>query len=63
MYDNVGKKVNEILMEDNILVVYDVVEEYMIDNEVFGGYVMFVLVVIYCLLKNVKGVSKIFMIN
>ncbi|PCT04623.1 capsid protein [Enterococcus faecium] len=63
MYDNAGKKVNETLTEDNILAAYDAAEEYMTDNEVPGGYVMFVSAATYRLLKNAKGVSKTFTTN
>ena len=62
-YDNAGKKVNETLTEDNILAAYDAAEEYMTDNEVPGGYVMFVSAATYRLLKNAKGVSKTFTTN
>ncbi|WP_251867837.1 capsid protein [Enterococcus malodoratus] len=63
MFDNAGNKVNEKLTEDNILAAYDAAEEYMTDNEVPGGYVMFVSAATYRLLKNAKGVSKTFSTN
>ncbi|MFC4771891.1 capsid protein [Enterococcus hermanniensis] len=63
MFDNAGNKVNETLTEDNILAAYDAAEEYMTDNEVPGGYVMFVSAATYRLLKNAKGVSKTFSTN
>lgn len=63
MFDNAGKKINETLTEANILAAYDAVEEYMTDNEVPGGYVMFVSAATYRLLKNADGVSKTFSTN
>lgn len=63
MFDNAGNKVKETLTEDTILAAYDAAEEYMTDNEVPGGYVMFVSAATYRLLKNAKGVSKTFSTN
>lgn len=63
LYDNAGNKENETLTEDNILSAYDASEEYMTDNEVPGGYVMFVSAATYRLLKNAKGVTKSFTTN
>lgn len=63
LFDNAGNKVNETLTEDTILTAYDAAEEYMTDNEVPGGYVMFVSAATYRLLKNAKGVSKTFSTN
>ena len=63
MFDNAGKKINETLTEANILAAYDAAEEYMTDNEVPGGYVMFVSAATYRLLKNADGVSKTFSTN
>lgn len=63
MFDNAGNKVNETLTTDNILDAYDAAEEYMTDNEVPGGYVMFASAKTYRLLKNAKGVSKTFTTN
>ncbi|ASV96532.1 capsid protein [Enterococcus durans] len=63
LFDNAGTKVSETLTEDTILAAYDAAEEYMTDNEVPGGYVMFVSAATYRLLKNAKGVSKTFSTN
>ncbi len=63
MFDNAGNKVNETLTTDYILDAYDAAEEYMTDNEVPGGYVMFASAKTYRLLKNAKGVSKTFTTN
>lgn len=63
LFDNAGNKVPETLTEDTILAAYDAAEEYMTDNEVPGGYVMFVSAATYRLLKNAKGVSKTFSTN
>jgi hypothetical protein len=63
MFENAGNKVPETLTEDTILAAYDAAEEYMTDNEVPGGYVMFVSATTYRLLKNAKGVSKTFSTN
>lgn len=63
LFDNSGSKVPETLTEDTILEAYDAAEEYMTDNEVPGGYVMFVSAATYRLLKNAKGVSKTFSTN
>lgn len=63
LFDNAGKVVEEAITVDNVLDVYDAAEEYMTDNEVPGGYVMFVSAAFYRLLKNAKGVSKSFTVN
>lgn len=63
LFDNAGNKVAETLTEDTILAAYDAAEEYMTDNEVPGGYVMFVSAATYRLLKNAKGVTKSFSTN
>lgn len=63
LYDNAGNKKEETLTEDTILAAYDAAEEYMTDNEVPGGYVMFVSAATYRLLKNAKGVTKSFTTN
>lgn len=63
MYDNLGKKVTDTITTDNVLDSYDAAEEYMTDNEIPGGYVMFVSAAYYRMLKNAKGVSKAFTTN
>lgn len=63
LYDNANKKVEETLTKDNILDAYDSAEEYMTDNEIPGGYVMFVSAATYRMLKNASGVSKTFTTN
>lgn len=63
LYDNAGNQHNETLTEDNVLKSYDDAEAYMIDNEVPGGYVMFVSAATYRLLKNATGVNKSFTTN
>lgn len=63
LYDNANKKVSETLTKDNILDAYDSAEEYMTDNEIPGGYVMFVSAATYRMLKNASGVSKTFTTN
>lgn len=63
LYDNANKKVAETLTKDNILDAYDSAEEYMTDNEIPGGYVMFVSAATYRMLKNASGVSKTFTTN
>lgn len=63
LFDNAGNKVEETLTEDTILSAYDAAEEYMTDNEVPGGYAMFVSAATYRLLKNAKGVTKSFATN
>lgn len=63
LYDNASKKVEEALTKDNILDAYDAAEEYMTDNEIPGGYVMFVSAATYRMLKNASGVSKTFTTN
>ena len=63
LYDNAGKVVKETLTKDTILDAYDAAEEYMTDNEIPGGYVMFVSAATYRLLKNASGVSKTFTTN
>lgn len=63
LFDNAGKEVKETITADNVLSAYDAAEEYMTDNEVPGGYVMFVSAAFYRLLKNAEGVSKTFTTN
>jgi len=63
LYDNAGTEVKETITAANVLSSYDAAEEYMTDNEVPGGYVMFVSAAFYRLLKNAEGVSKTFTTN
>lgn len=63
LFDNAGQKDNTVATTDNVLDMYDAAEEYMTDNEIPGGYVMFVSAAFYRLLKNAKGVSKSFTTN
>lgn len=63
LFNNAGKEVKETITATNVLSAYDAAEEYMTDNEVPGGYVMFVSAAFYRLLKNAEGVSKTFTTN
>lgn len=66
LYDtasNGGKLVSDAITADNALDAYDDAEQYMIDNEIPGGYVMFASAKYYKALKNAKGVSKNFSVN
>lgn len=63
LFNNAGKEVKETITAANVLSAYDAAEEYMTDNEVPGGYVMFVSAAFYRLLKNAEGVSKTFTTN
>lgn len=63
LYDNSGNKDATVVTEDNVLKLYDAAEEYMTDNEVPGGYVMFVSAAFYRMLKNAAGVNKSFTTN
>jgi hypothetical protein len=63
LYDNAGMKDTTVATKDNVLDLYDAAEEYMTDNEIPGGYVMFVSAAFYRLLKNASGVTKSFTTN
>lgn len=66
LYDtakNGGKLVSDAITTKNALDAYDDAEQYMIDNQVPGGYVMFASSKFYKLLKNAEGVSKTFTVN
>lgn len=63
LYDNAVTKIDEAPTAENVLSLYDAAEEYMTDNEVPGGYVMFVSAAFYRLLKNANGVTKSFTTN
>lgn len=58
-----GKLVSDAITAKNALDAYDDAEQYMIDNQVLGGYVMFASSKFYKLLKNAEGVSKTFTVN
>lgn len=58
-----GKLVSDAITANNALDAYDDAEQYMIDNQVAGGYVMFASSKFYKLLKNAEGVSKTFTVN
>ncbi|WP_179394723.1 capsid protein [Lacticaseibacillus absianus] len=63
LFDNAGTTVDTAATEDNVLSLYDAAEEYMTDNEVPGGYVMFVSAAFYRLLKNAAKVARSFTTN
>lgn len=63
LFNNNGKKVEDTITAENVLEAYDTAEEYITDNEIGGGYVMFVSAAFYNALKNAKGVNKSFTTN
>ncbi len=63
LYDtakNGGKLVTDTIDKKNALDAYDDLEEYMTDNEIPGGYVIFASAGYYRALKNADGVNKSF---
>lgn len=58
-----GKLVTDTIDSKNALAAYDEVESYMIDNQIPGGWLMFVSTKYYKALKNADGVSKTFSVN
>lgn len=60
---NGGKLVTDTIDSKNALSAYDDAEQYMTDNEIPGGYVMFASSKYYRALKNADGVTKSFSVN
>ncbi|MRH08559.1 capsid protein [Lactobacillus reuteri] len=66
LYDtakNGGKFVTDTIDSKNALDAYDDLEQYMTDNEIPGGYVIFASSNFYRALKNADGVTKNFSTN
>lgn len=66
LYDtakNGGKLVTGAIDAKNALAAYDDLEQYMTDNEIPGGYVIFASSGFYRALKNADGVTKSFSTN
>lgn len=58
-----GKLVTDAIDAKNALAAYDDLEQYMTDNEIPGGYVIFASSGFYRALKNADGVTKNFSTN
>lgn len=58
-----GKLVTDAIDAKNALAAYDDLEQYMTDNEIPGGYVIFASSGFYRALKNADGVTKSFSTN
>ena len=66
LYDtakNGGKLVTDAIDAKNALAAYDDLEQYMTDNEIPGGYVIFASSGFYRAVKNADGVTKNFSTN
>lgn len=63
LVDNAGQNVTDTVTADNVLDMYDDAEEYMLNHEVAGGFVMFVSAAVYKALKNASKVSRSFSVN
>lgn len=60
---NGGKLVTDSIDSKNALDAYDTLEQYITDNEIPGGYVIFASSSFYRALKNADGVTKSFTTN
>lgn len=63
IYDNAGKIATDAIDASTALDAYDEAEEYMTNNEIPGGYVMFASPAYKRMLKNATGVSRTFTTN